>query len=222
MTIPSSRDKPSRIPLANVVRALLFPVAATAITVILVRSHAARTAHPPARGGVAHIALVQKDSLFRPIPPTPGAPTGGVWYRLSGDRFAFTLRASGLVPHRRYELDLAVDGVTYTLASRPADGRGAIAIDTVLDQFAEGACVGANYHAPQAVRGRHRIKFAVKYDGSPPSGTMPATGSDGVRVGADLPCAGNGDGDYRYVLFESAIAEFEGRAPTSTRRTPPS
>ncbi len=159
------------------------------------------------------IALVQKDSLFRPIPPRQGAPAGAVWYVPTGGRLTFRLHASGLVPHRRYELDLTVDGVTYTMASRPASAEGTVAIDTSLDRFAEGACVGANYHPPRPIAGRHRLQFALKNDGSPRSGTMAGDSATRARWagGADLPCAGNGDGNYSYVLYEAEVAEFEGR-----------
>lgn len=159
------------------------------------------------------IALIQKDSLFRPVPPERGGASGEVWYSPSGRTLSFRLRASGLVPHRRYELDLTVDSVTYTLASRPASADGDIALDTTITEFAEGACVGANYDRPRPLTGPHRIKFAVKNDGSPPSGASGVgDGGDTLSAaGVTLPCAGNGDGDYSYVLYEGQVAEFEGR-----------
>jgi hypothetical protein len=208
MTTPPTPRKPSRISLAHLARALIFPVLATGITVVLIKSSAARPSLMP-RGGMQQVALVQKDSLFRPIPPSRGGATGTVSYSSTGTRFSFHLRASGLEPHRRYELDLTVDDTTYTMASRPASASGTLVIDTTLGQFAEGACVGANYHAPVAVRGRHRIKFAVKNDGSPPSGTA-RTHTPGITAGGDLPCAGNGDENYAYVLFEAHAVDFEG------------
>jgi hypothetical protein len=209
MPTPPTPKKPSRISLAHLARALIFPIVATGITVLIIKSPTARSSLGMERGR-QRIALVQKDTLFQPIPPRPGAPTGAVTYLPTGDRFSFRLEASGLVPRRHYELDLTVDGVTYTMASRAASDRGTLAIDTTLTQFAEGACVGANYHQPLAVRGRHRIKFAVKNDGSPSSGTA-RTHTPGIAAGGDLPCAGNGDENYAYVLFEARIADFEGR-----------
>ena len=54
------------------------------------------------------------------------------------------------------------------------------------------------------------MKFRIKRDGSPPSGTMPGIAPS--APGAQLPCHGNGDGDYDYLLLENEVANFKGTA----------
>jgi hypothetical protein len=75
--------------------------------------------------------------------------------------------------------------------------------------FEEGACVGDNYDPPRSVHGEHEIKFWLKNDGNPVSGTMAGRRSSSA-AGSSLPCHGNGDGDYSYVLLENAVAHFTG------------
>ena len=107
---------------------------------------------------------------------------------------------------RRYLLEIQADDAIYSVASHTSDARGQLAIDTALTQFAEGACVGTNYDAPRSVAGAHKVKFWIKRDGNPPSGVSP--NSKAGAPGAALPCRGNGDGDYAYMLMENDIASF--------------
>ena len=79
----------------------------------------------------------------------------------------------------RYLLELQVDDAIYSVASYTSDARGEIALDTALTEFAEGVCVGANYDAPRPVTGTHDVKFWIKRDGNPKTGTSP-----GVKAGA--------------------------------------
>lgn len=152
-----------------------------------------------------HVDLVQKDASFRPI----AGARGRVDYAPDGNALTVRLRAAALKPGLRYLIELNVDGTTYAIASRAADARGRLALDTTLMQFAEGACVGPNYDAPEPLAGRHVIKFWVKRDGNPRAGTS-ASAAPG-SAGARLPCTGNGDGDYTYVLLEQSPAIFTGR-----------
>ena len=183
---------------------MLVPLAATAVTMafLLRASHVTRGA-AATRSGT--IALVPKDSSFRPIPSGPNQPHGSVRYAADGNSLVLNVRAAGLDSSKRYSLDVKVDSVTYTVASRRAIG-GIFAIDTTLAQAADGVCVGENYHPPQAVAGRHKMGFVIKLDGNPASGRARDRAPD-LAAGGDLPCAGNGDGDYRGVLFESETAD---------------
>jgi hypothetical protein len=159
-------------------------------------------------GRMWRVTLAQKDAAFRPIPRAAGGATGVVWYAHSGPALHFVLRAYGLQPQRRYLLEIQADDAIYSVASHTPDARGELAIDTTLTQFAEGACVGANYDAPRSVKGPHKVKFWIKRDGNPQTGV-----STGVRPGspgATLPCHGNGDGDYTYILMENELANFTG------------
>jgi hypothetical protein len=151
----------------------------------------------------AHVVLVAKDAEFHEV----AGARGRVDYVPAGSTLAFQLRAWGLDPNVRYLIELDVDTTIYAVASRAADQTGALALDTTLTRFAEGVCVGPNYDQPRALSGRHTIKFWVKRDGNPKSGTS----RDARRPeSASLPCAGNGDGDYRYALLERQPAIFTG------------
>jgi len=159
-------------------------------------------------GTMSRVTLAQKDAAFRPIPRAAGGATGVVWYAHSGPALHFVLRAYGLQPQRRYLLEIQADDAIYSVASYTPDARGELAIDTTLTQFAEGACVGANYDAPRSVQGPHKVKFWIKRDGNPQSGV--STGVKPGSPGATLPCHGNGDGDYAYMLMENEVAKFTG------------
>jgi len=159
-------------------------------------------------GTMSRVTLAQKDAAFRPIPRAAGGATGVVWYAHSGPALHFVLRAYGLQPQRRYLLEIQADDAIYSVASHTSDARGELAIDTTLTQFAEGACAGTNYDAPRSVEGPHKVKFWIKRDGNPQSGV--STGVKPGSPGATLPCHGNGDGDYAYMLMENEVAKFTG------------
>jgi hypothetical protein len=146
-----------------------------------------------------------------------GKASGLIRYTPAGPNLSLRLRAKGLVPARRYLLEIGADGLIYTLASVAADATGRMAIDTMLTHFAERVCVGPTYDRPRPLRGRHAIRFWIKADGNPRSGSsqdhFPASAE-----ARDLPCSGNGDGDYTYVLFQDQPASFEGRAPETNRQ----
>lgn len=160
--------------------------------------------------GMARVTLSQKDGAFVPIPRSAGGATGVVWYARSGPALRFTLRALGLAPARRYILEIQADETIYSVASYLSNAGGEIALDTALTTFAEGECVGANYDAPRSVSGEHRVKFWIKRDGNPANGTSP--GARAGTPGASIPCHGNGDGDYAYMLMENEVADFTGAA----------
>jgi hypothetical protein len=198
----------SRFPARELVKAVLMSLAATCLFVFLFMNPW-RHKKPELSGGVGRVLLIQKDAEFKPVPRERGGASGSVWYKAAGPAFSFQLRADGLTPGKRYLIELGVDDKVFDIASHAADSRGAIALDTALSQFAEGACVGTNYIPPLPLAGKHEIKFLVKRDGNPPSGTG-RTHTPEVREGADLPCSGNGDNDYTYALFENDIAHYDG------------
>jgi hypothetical protein len=203
----SSRAGTSGVHVATLLRALLPTVAATAIVVFFfARTPASK---PKARAdGMMRVALVQKDSAFQPIPASRGGATGEVLYSPKGPALHFVLHALALPPGIRYALEIQVDDAIYTVATHSPDTGGRLTIDTTLTQFQEGECVGANYDPPRPVIGHHTIKFWIKRDGSPISGTMP--GISPATPGAQLSCHGNGDGDYKFLLLENEVANFTG------------
>jgi hypothetical protein len=201
-----------RVPIATLLWALVPSLAATAVVVLFM----ARTSSskPKARAdGLMSIELVQKDSSFHPIPASRGGATGEVLYAPHGPALHFVLHARSLPTGLRYELEIQVDSASYTVATYTPDARGQLTIDTTLTQFREGECVGRNFNAAQPVNGSHTIKFRLKRAGSPSSGTMPGIAPS--APGAQLSCHGNGDGNYDYLLFENATADFTGTNGTA-------
>ena len=198
----------SRVPLRILLKALLPALVATVLFVLLFMRASSKKRVVESHG-MMRVTLSQKDASFRPIPRAAGGATGVVWYAPSGPALRFQLRAYGLKPGRRYVLEMQVDKAIYTVASYAPDTRGDLAIDTTLSQFQEGVCVGTNFDPPRPVTGPHQVKFWIKHDGSPASGTMP--GLAATAPGATLPCHGDGDGNYAYVLLENETADFTGR-----------
>jgi hypothetical protein len=198
-----------RVPIPTLLWALVPALVATAVVVLfLARTSSSKPRVRP--DGLMIVELVQKDSAFNPIPSSKGGATGEVLYTPSGAGLHFVLHAFALPPGHRYELEIQADSATYEVASVSPDPSGRLSIDTTLTEFREGECVGRNFDAPRSVNGRHTVKFRIKRDGSPSSGTMPGIAPS--TPGAQLPCHGNGDGNYDYALFESATAEFTGSA----------
>jgi hypothetical protein len=209
-----SREEPAnggstrtRFSFSTLLRVLLPSVAATAVVLFFfARSPAAKEKARP--DGMRSITLSQKDSTFAPIPPSAGGASAEILYAPRGPGLHFVLHASGLKPGRRYLLELQVDDAIYTIATYSPSARGELIIDTTLTQFAEGVCVGTNFDPPRPTAGHHRVKFWVKHDGNPATGTMPDIAP--TAPGAQLACHGNGDGDFGYVLLENKVADFTG------------
>jgi hypothetical protein len=201
------RRRESETPTARA-RGLVAPIVAVVLFIFLYwgNHRDARTA----TGAVQRITLSQKDAHFNIIPPVRGGAVGSVWYGSRGPALSFQLLASGLRPRRHYLLELSVDGTVYTVASQTAGVNGELSIDTTVTMFEEGACVGDNYDPPRSVHGEHEVKFWLKNDGNPVSGTMPGRRRSSAAAGSALPCRGNGDGDYSYVLLENEVAHFTG------------
>jgi hypothetical protein len=167
--------------------------------------------HPAvADGGIGRVALIQKDAAWRPLAVRPGAPAGGVWYSTRGASFRFGLRAVGLQPTVHYILEMAVDNTPFEVTDRAATARGEVVVDTTLAAFTDGACAGSHRQAARSLVGTHRVKFLLKRNGNPPEGgPTPAATGIGERL-APRACAGNGDNDFSYVLFEEKLAIFDG------------
>jgi hypothetical protein len=204
---PGARSTPP-FPFGQLARILIVPLIAVAVFLVLMRYQpgdlSAILEH-----GRKRVALIQKDAQFRPIPRGNGGATGSVSYTPSGPELGFKLGAQDLKPGRRYLIELAVDETIYTIASHEADEDGKLAMDTTLTRFAEGVCVGPNYDPPRPLDGAHTIRFWVKSDGNPASGSG-RVHSPQFTEGQDLPCSGNGDGDYTYVLLENDVAHYTG------------
>jgi hypothetical protein len=53
----------------------------------------------------------------------------------------------------------------------------------------------------------YTIGFMLKRDGNPSAGAQRVPGGGGTPL-TELPCRGNGDGDYSYALMENSMAHF--------------
>jgi len=183
---------------ASVVWRAVVPAVVTIVVVIflygpkgLLSRHASSSTN-----GVTRIAIATKDSAFNVVPPSRGGASGSVWFRSRGPALALQLRAAGLVPSTRYQLELSTDQAVYTVARLSSDAQGRLAFDTTLSQLADDACVVANRVPPLPLHGRVKIKFWVRRDASPKA--------------AGSACSGNGDGDSTYALLEENVGTFYG------------
>lgn len=205
----------------HLARFLAVPLIATALVVLLFMGPPPEPPPRPEHGANA-VRLQPPSSLFGGITRLFGHPAGIVWYSPAGDRLALRLEARGLHPGRRYILELDVDGTIYDVASHPADSAGRLRVDTALTRFAEGVCVGRNYHPPRPLPGAHAIRFWLKRDGNPRSGSESVRAA-GAPPGTVLPCAGNGDDDYGYALMDDQPSPFSGteNSPAGSPPSPP-
>lgn len=139
--------------------------------------------------------LVAKDAHYEIIPRARGGATGTVWFSPGGNRLSLELRASDLAPRLHYVAVVVVDGTVYPFARLAADSLGRIAIDTALIGFSSDLCARGKTTRLRPLEGGHDIKFWIRRDGAP---------------AGHGPCAGNGDGDDRPVLYEAVTERFTG------------
>jgi hypothetical protein len=139
--------------------------------------------------------------------------TGGVfYYSPGGDSFEWYLSARALEPGVRYRLELNVDdSLNYAAGSVMADENGRALGHGTLREFVDRYCVGAANAPPIALSGEHTVAVRLKRDGSNP-GESSAESSVTGPASRSLPCTGNGDGRFDYVLHEQKGAQFTGSA----------
>jgi hypothetical protein len=147
--------------------------------------------------GFAAITLVPAQG----VSASTGAPAGEFWYRTSNGALEWFIRAQHLTPGRMYRVEITADErANYAVASVRADASGALAGHGVLGAFTDRVCVGGEGSRPQLLSDVRAFRVAIKDDGSRESrASITAPGSD-------LPCVGNGDGRWDYVLVQHAAA----------------
>ncbi|MBK5188059.1 MAG: hypothetical protein JJD97_07420 [Gemmatimonadaceae bacterium] len=110
------------------------------------------------------------------------------------DWYAF---ATHLSPGRAYRVVLtAADGNEYAVASRRSDAEGALGAHGVETALMNRQCVGAEDPGRRSLESAGTLHVAVKSDGS----ARGASGNDLLGSRSALPCGGNGDGNFDYVL----------------------
>ncbi len=147
------------------------------------------------------------------------APAGSFWFHLSDGRtLEWFVRARHLTGGLAYRVELIVDGrARYSVASLRSDAAGTLVGHGVLDAFADRVCVGAEAEPPQPLGAAHEIGVAIKLDGSPSS-----RGAGGLPTAAAsaLPCTGNGDGRWSYILLGRRAVPLDER-PTEPNDSGP-
>lgn len=198
-----NRDAPVAPSPRSFARSLVVPAGAITIVAVLVMMigrpvPANQNQTPIVRraDGKQLMPLVAKDAHYEIIPPARGGATGSVWFSPSGNRLSLEMRASDLAPRLHYVAVVVVDGNAYPFARLAADSLGRISLDTTLIRFSRDACARGKATRSRALVGGHDIKFWIRRDGAP---------------AGHGPCAGNGDGDDRPVLYEAVTERFIGK-----------
>jgi cellulose synthase/poly-beta-1,6-N-acetylglucosamine synthase-like glycosyltransferase len=162
---------------------------------------------PRAPAGFDSLVLVGSNRA-ESAPDTLSGPAGIFYYSPSGDSFEWYLSARSLDPGVRYRLELNVDdSLNYAAGSVVADETGRALGHGMLREFVDRYCVGAVSTPPIALSGEHTVAVRLKRDGSSP-GESSAESSVTGPASRSLPCTGNGDGRFDYVLHEQKSAEF--------------
>lgn len=167
----------------------------------------------PARApaGFDSVALVSSDDADGAT-AAENAPAGVFYYSPDGKVFEWYLNAHSLEPGVSYRLELNVDdSLSYAAGSVIADEGGRAMGHGELRVFADRYCVGDANTPKIELSGEHTVAVRLKRDGS-----NPGEGSAEIKVtgpaSRSLPCTGNGDGNFDYVLHEQKIASFTGSA----------
>jgi hypothetical protein len=130
-------------------------------------------------------------------------PSGEFWYSTSNGALEWYLRAQHLAGNRMYRVEITTDeSARYAIASVRADASGSIAAHGVLGSFTNRVCVGDDASRPQFLNEAREFRVALKDDGSR------ATSPSITAPGGDLPCVGNGDGKWDYVLVQNVAARL--------------
>ena len=128
----------------------------------------------------------------------PDGPAKGTFsYMLVDGAIDWYLFATHVSPGRAYRVVLsAADGNEYAIASRRAGPDGTLGVHGVETALMNRQCVGAEDPSRRPLETARALHVALKSDGS----AHGASGNDMLGSRSALPCGGNGDGDFTYVL----------------------
>jgi hypothetical protein len=128
----------------------------------------------------------------------PGGPAKGTFsYTMVDGAIDWYLFATHVSPGRAYRVVLsAADGREYAIASQHASRDGSLGVHGVETVLMNRQCVGAEDPSRRPIETARALKVALKSDGS----AHGASGNDMLGSRSALPCGGNGDGDFSYVL----------------------
>jgi hypothetical protein len=126
-----------------------------------------------------------------------GAASGTFSYLIVENAIDWYLFATRLSPGRAYRILLtAADGREYAVASRRANADGSLGAHGVETALMNRQCVGAEDPSRRPLETAGSLRVSVKSDGS----SRGASGNDVLGSRSSLPCGGNGDGKFDYVL----------------------
>jgi hypothetical protein len=127
----------------------------------------------------------------------PQTPSGTFHYLVVDGAIDWYLFASNLVPARAYRVVLtAADGKEYAIASRRSDAAGTLGMHGVETTLRNRQCVGAEDPSRRSLESARSLRVSLKGDGS----ARGASSNDLLGSRSALPCGGNGDGKFDYVL----------------------
>jgi hypothetical protein len=130
-------------------------------------------------------------------PRTQSTPVGTFSYLVVDGAIDWYLFATDLVPARAYRIVLtAADGKEYAVASRRSDGGGTLGAHGVETALMNRQCVGAEDPSRRSLESARTLRVALKSDGS----ARGESTNDLLGSRSALPCGGNGDGNFDYVL----------------------
>jgi hypothetical protein len=141
--------------------------------------------------GYNSIPLAASDRRGQP------SPSGTFSYLMFDGAIDWYVFAKDLAPTRAYRIVLtAADGKEYAVASRRSDAAGTLGAHGVETALMNRQCVGAEDPSRRTLESARALRVALKSDGSA-SGT---SGNNFLGSRSALPCGGNGDGRFDYVL----------------------
>lgn len=143
--------------------------------------------------------------LDAPGTGTLGAPAGTFSYLVVGGAIDWYVFATQLRPGRAYRILLtADDGKEYAVASRRSGSDGSLGAHGVETVLMNRQCVGAEDPSRRPLESVRSLRVAVKSDGS----ARGTSGDDMLGSRSALPCGGNGDGVFDYVLRSANSIPF--------------
>jgi hypothetical protein len=129
-------------------------------------------------------------------------PSGTFRYMVVDGAIDWYLFASELVPTRAYRVVLtAADGKEYAVASRRSDAKGTLGMHGVETALMNRQCVGAEDPSRRTLESARTLRVSLKGDGS----ARGASSNDLLGSRSALPCGGNGDGKFEYVLQSTDV-----------------
>lgn len=130
-------------------------------------------------------------------PDARDAPTGTFSYLMVDGAIDWYVFATNLRASRAYRILLtAADGKEYAIASRRSGADGSLGAHGVETALMNRQCVGAEDPSRRTLASAGSLHVSVKSDGS----ARGASGNDVLGSRSELPCGGNGDGVFDYVL----------------------